>query len=373
MTKRWIETALLCALTALSIQQAVAQPRPSDAAQNAPAITSPQHKKKLLVGVMDGPPWSMKDDDGHWTGITVDLWREIAQILDVDYEFKEYDMEALQSAVEKGAVDLSAAGLAITTERENRFDFSAPYFIMSQSVAVNSDQQPSLIQVITSTLTTSDTLKCLFLISIVTLTGALILWFSERKGNSEYYKGRGFKSFGRAIYWSIMVLANREPATPNTNFARIFEVVWVLVGILLIALFTASAASLFTTRQLQSIVNSSEDLHRARVGTVQGCAAQKLLDHREIKYIAYDTPPQLIQALTDHRIDAAVMAGATSSYYAKLLHNKIMVLRFSLRQDFAALALPTGSPLRKPINRAILEILDTNRWKKITADYVPND
>jgi ABC-type amino acid transport/signal transduction systems, periplasmic component/domain len=373
VSKGRFKTVFLCALSFLFFQQAQAQDGSGVVKQLPAAAASQPIKKKLIVAVYDGPPWSMKDDDGQWTGLTVQLWREIALLLDLDYEFKEYDVANLQAALDKGEVDLSAGGLAITTERESKFDFSVPYFIMSQSVAVNADQQPSVVQVITSTLSTSDILKCLFLILLVSLTGALILWLSEKKGNSELYTGRDLRSFGRAIYWSVMVLANREPVTPNSYFARLFEVLWVLVGIVLISLFTASAASLFTARQLQSVVTSSEDLHKTRVGTVQGCAAQKILDHRAIKYIAYETPTELIKALTKHHVDAAVMAGATSSYYSKQLGNKIMVLGFSLRQDFAAIPMPAGSPLRKPINRAILEILDTTRWKKITSEFVPHE
>ena len=32
----------------------------------------------LIVGTKEAPPFSMKSSDGQWTGLSVDLWRQIA-------------------------------------------------------------------------------------------------------------------------------------------------------------------------------------------------------------------------------------------------------------------------------------------------------
>lgn len=350
-------------------------------ASGQPGIAPQRSKRTLLVGVMAGPPWSMQDEDGQWSGITVDLWREIATVLGVDYEFRQYDLNGVQKAVEQGAVDVSAAGLAITSEREERFDFSDPYFVFNQTVAVNADQQPSIIQVLRATIFSWGFLSVLFLVLAVALMGAFVLWLFERKGDSDHYGSKDIKAFARAIFWSTMVLSGREFPTsigwsivsPVTFAGRLFGIIWMVVGIILISLFTATAASMLTSRQLQSIVNSPDDLRHVRVGTVIGAAAQDILNRRNIKHTAYNTPLELVKALAEHHVDAAVYGGTTLSYYAKLFNNKIVVLRFSLRQDFAAIPVPAGSPLRKPINRAILKVLESKRWQRIVANYVGSD
>jgi len=346
-----------------------------------PGIAPPQPKQKLLVGVMVGPPWSMKDDDGEWTGITVDLWREIAPILNVDYEFKQFDLEGSQKAVQSGSVDLGATGLAITSDREARFDFTDPYFVFNQTVAINSDQKPSIIQVLQGTIFSWSFLSLLFVLVGITLLGGFILWLFERKGDSEHYASKDAKSLAKALFWSTMVLAGRDfpksigwsASAPKTFPGRLFAIAWMLVGIMIISLFTASAASLFTSKQLQMMVNSPDDLHHVRVGTVVGAAAEEILKHRNIQYATYGTPLDLVKALAEHHIDAAVYGGPTLSYYAKLFKNKIIVLSFSLRQDFSAIPVPNGSPLRKPINRAILQVLESKRWHRTVSNYVGND
>ena len=94
------------------------------------------------------------------------------------------------------------------------------------------------------------------------------------------------------------------------------------------------------------------------------------MDHRKINYTSYETPLKLVTALAERRIDAAVYGSTTLAYYAKSMPNKIIVLRFALRQDFAAIPVPSGSPLRKPINRALLQVLESEKWHKIVARYV---
>lgn len=49
-----------------------------------------------------------------------------------------------------------------------------------------------------------------------------------------------------------------------------------------------------------------------------------------------------------------------------------MLPRTFERQDYA-IGLPPGSPLRKPLNRAILERLATDDWERLVESYVGVD
>jgi ABC-type amino acid transport substrate-binding protein len=150
--------------------------------------------------------------------------------------------------------------------------------------------------------------------------------------------------------------------------------IWLMIGILLFSLFTAGAASLFTSKQPKATVNSREDLRHVRCGTVAGSAASAYMDRHNIKFVTFKTEFDLLDALVAHKIDAAVYASIPLSYHASHSYsNKIAVLNITLRHDFAALAIPTGSPLRKPLNEAILHTLESKRWQTIVSKYIPND
>lgn len=82
----------------------------------------------------------------------------------------------------------------------------------------------------------------------------------------------------------------------------------------------------------------------------------------------------MLKALSDHQYDAAVYNSQIMTYYARTaFSNKIVVLRFSLRQDFLAIPLRPGSNLRKPINQAMLQVLESKKWQEIVATYLGND
>jgi len=44
---------------------------------------------KLIVGTKHIPPFAMKNPDGPWRGISIELWRQIAADLNLEYELRE--------------------------------------------------------------------------------------------------------------------------------------------------------------------------------------------------------------------------------------------------------------------------------------------
>jgi len=92
-------------------------------------------QESWIVGVKEAPPFVMRSTDG-WDGLSIDLWRRIAEDLHATYEFHEYDLPGLLTAVEKGEIDVAVAALTITPERERVFDFSHGYHLAGLGIAV---------------------------------------------------------------------------------------------------------------------------------------------------------------------------------------------------------------------------------------------
>ena len=42
----------------------------------------------LIVGTKETPPFAMKTADGQWTGLSIELWRQIAAELNFRFEFR---------------------------------------------------------------------------------------------------------------------------------------------------------------------------------------------------------------------------------------------------------------------------------------------
>jgi ABC-type amino acid transport substrate-binding protein len=79
---------------------------------------------KIVVGTMRVPPFVLRSDDGNWSGLSIELWNQIAADLDMKFEFREYDYDlaGLLDAVERSQIDAAIAAIPITYENEARFE-----------------------------------------------------------------------------------------------------------------------------------------------------------------------------------------------------------------------------------------------------------
>lgn len=83
---------------------------------------------QLLVSTIDRAPFSF-EEQGERTGFSIDLRDEIAERLDLSYTFqKETIFADMLTHVASGEVDLAIANISITSEREQRMDFSFPIY-----------------------------------------------------------------------------------------------------------------------------------------------------------------------------------------------------------------------------------------------------
>jgi polar amino acid transport system substrate-binding protein len=84
---------------------------------------------ELVVGTKDAPPFAMKREKGDWKGISIDLWRHVADKLKLQYRIVEAESVAsLLDGVRAGNFDVAVAAITVTSAREQQVDFSTPYF-----------------------------------------------------------------------------------------------------------------------------------------------------------------------------------------------------------------------------------------------------
>ena len=78
----------------------------------------------LRVAISPFEPFVMLQPGQEPAGFSVDLWRALADRLEVDYRFVEFSGVADKlAAVREGAVDVAIGGISITREREESLDF----------------------------------------------------------------------------------------------------------------------------------------------------------------------------------------------------------------------------------------------------------
>ena len=84
-------------------------------------------------------PFEFQDANGNYVGIDMDLIRAIAKDQGFGIEIRPLGFNAALQALEAKQVDAVIAGMSITDERKQTFDFSEPYFESGVVMAVAAD------------------------------------------------------------------------------------------------------------------------------------------------------------------------------------------------------------------------------------------
>lgn len=85
-------------------------------------------------------PFEFQDANGNFVGIDMDLIEAIAKDQNFNYEIKPLGFNAAVQALESNQVDGVIAGMSITDERKQKFDFSDSYYDSGVVMAVRKDQ-----------------------------------------------------------------------------------------------------------------------------------------------------------------------------------------------------------------------------------------
>ena len=89
--------------------------------------TKVEEAKKLTVATSGTLfPSSYYNDENELTGYDVDVIKEVAKRLDLEVEFKEYNVDGQITSVDKGESDLGANDFGLSGDRGKKFMLSSP-------------------------------------------------------------------------------------------------------------------------------------------------------------------------------------------------------------------------------------------------------
>jgi polar amino acid transport system substrate-binding protein len=110
----------------------------SDAAEPAEGSITTLTEGKIVVGSDTAYPPFEAIEDGEAVGFDVDLMNAIGEKLGLEVEFLTYKFDALITDLQAGtSFDMVASAMTITDDRAESVDFSDPYILSNQSLAVS--------------------------------------------------------------------------------------------------------------------------------------------------------------------------------------------------------------------------------------------
>jgi polar amino acid transport system substrate-binding protein len=110
------------------------------AAQAQGTLAKIKERGKLLAGVkLDTPPFGSLDDKNEPAGFDIDLVRKVGARIGVPVELVKFTSATRIPLLVSGNVDLVAASMTHTRERDKAIDFSITYYTGGQSLMVPKD------------------------------------------------------------------------------------------------------------------------------------------------------------------------------------------------------------------------------------------
>ncbi len=327
------------------------------------------NEEKIKVGLKISPPFVIKTDVGY-SGVSVDLWNEIAGSLNIQYEFIEYNLPGLLKALEQNEIDLSINPLTVTAERMTRFNFTQPFYITNLGIATKPHSENSLL-VFLKNLFSLDFMKAVLLLLFIIFIFGFILWLVERRRNTEQFH-RGAKGIGDGVWWSAvtMTTVGYGDKAPRTGWGRVISFIWMFTAIIVISSFTAGITSSLTINKLESNINGIDDLKKVKVGTIAGSASAEFLKKYGIIFIEYQNIKTGLEDVNQDKIKAFVYDEAILRYMVHdlNLHEHILIIPSSYSKEYFSFASKNNDLLNR-INPALMQFIETPGYKNILESY----
>jgi polar amino acid transport system substrate-binding protein len=370
-----------CAAVLYLVALCLSAAEPSDEKLPPSLPTASIPNQKLIVGIAPAPPFNIRNADRTWTGISTELWQQIAKELKLDFEFRETDLNGNFVGLAEGWLDVAVGPLTITERREEVCDFTHTFFSSSLAVAVPASHFPRTVRFLVPLLDLSVWWAVLRiatgLLSIMAVV-ALLIWLCERRANAAHFGGGGqpSKGYGSALWWSAvtMTTVGYGDIAPRTLKGRVIAVLWMFASLVLVSTFTATMASILTTERLNegAVIRGLDDLRQIRIGTFPKSSSAQFLKANHIDYLAFDRSA-LFEALTKGKIQGVLYDEPFLRYVCRTEYpGQFIVLPLSLEKQLYAFALREGSPLREPLNRALLLKMHEPFWRDLLYRYLGN-
>ncbi|MBC1224502.1 transporter substrate-binding domain-containing protein [Nostoc sp. UCD121] len=324
-------------------------------------------QQPLLVATRVIPPFVLSNN-GELSGFSIDLWRSIATQIGIESKFIEYSsVPEVISAIKDNKVNLGIAAISITAEREQNFDFSLPIFagglqIMVRNLESKNSAFPNILQLFFST----SLLQVIGIALVLIVVAAHIIWLSERSHKEGMISESYFPGIFKACWWAAATLATQADEMPKGVLGRFIAIVWMFIGVLFVAYFTASATTSLTVQQLQGDIRSIDDLPGKVVATTAGSTAATYLREHHISVLEVPKIEEAYKALQTKKADAVVFDAPVLLFYAANEgKGKVEIVGSILREESYGIILPNNSPYRKPINQALLNLKENGTYQSL--------
>jgi polar amino acid transport system substrate-binding protein len=330
---------------------------------------SGQQRLRVVTRVL--PPLVVEQPGGKLSGFSIELWERIAEKLKVDASFHVApNVGALLADVRAGKADVGVAAISITSAREAEFDFTQPILNAGLQIMVRGrghDDGSNPLWDLLGLLFSPTILVWLGIALLLIIIPAHIVWYLERDckdgiiPTDKYYPG-----ILHALYWAATTLVAQAEHAPRQWLARVVTVLWMFVGVVFVAFYTAQLAATLTVQQIQGGINGPDDLPGKTVATTAGSTAAAAARQLKASVLEVAKIEDAYNALNDKQVDAIVFDAPVLLYYAaREGRGRVQLVGAPFRKEDYGIVFPRNSALRKQVSVTLLGLREDGTYQKL--------
>ena len=274
----------------------------------------------LAVAARALPPFVIYENRTY-SGFEVELVQLVAAKLGMSAEIYAVDTVAKQvDDISRGVAQVGLGGVAITESREEVVDFSLPVLDSGLTILVLNDASRGVADRIAAffrAIASSDLPWLLVVFGVAVLVAAHLIWWLERHQNPDFaipYRRGIWDSF----YWSVVTMSTvgyGDKVARGTK-GRVLALLWIALGTLVFASFTAAIASSLAVNELRSEISGPSDLVGRRVATVTYSAGEAYLPSIGVGPVLVDDIEDAYPLLSEGEVDAVVFDAPVLQFHA---------------------------------------------------------
>lgn len=326
---------------------------------------------KLTVAARALPPFVIYENH-QYSGFEVELVRLLGARLGTDIEIYAVDTVAKQiDDITRGVARLGLGGTAITESREEAVNFSLPVLDTGLTILTPLESSRGIGNRIVGFLdavASSDLPWLLVVFGIIVLIAAHLIWLLERRGNPDFaqpYRRGIWDSF----YWSVVTMSTvgyGDKVAKGTS-GRALALVWITLGTLVFASFTAAIASSLAVNELRSEISGPADLAGRRVATVTHSAGESYLPSIGIGPVLVDNIDDAYSLLADGEVDAIVFDAPVLQYHAaRAGAGEVVTVGADFQKVQYGLMLDEDdAELRERLDLALLNLIESGEYARL--------
>lgn len=162
----------------------------------------------------------------------------------------------------------------------------------------------------------------LLLTLIMAALSGIVVWALDTYWNPEEFPRSFFKGTWEGFWWAFvsMTTVGYGDRAPRSVLARTFAFIWVLIGLVIISIFTATVTTSLTAISLSNEIK----LYGSDVVALKNTEEQRLGVRNNAKVTEKNAVEELKASVLDKTVQGALLDSYVAGYWAKIDPSKVL-------------------------------------------------